>query len=474
VTVEKLFREANQRGVSYQQYAWDVMNSLFRRSRPLFHGDIDTGMVYHYITYPATLDPAIVNDLWVAANGLGIPFQLCAAADTDTIAMYQLAAPFEIYRLRDLEMWEWAYENQMHGNRNLHGRSPDLMRYEDEEGVEHFREMTSWYDYPAITFRRDPTREDPKTGKCCHEGEVRLEIDKLLNRARKLGVLYSQQDSNHKWQFFRVSFGRTRDWQLELERLYPDWATGLLPTGKDLVAQIAAQNGRSIHDLSRSVFLRQGGLLETPRCSEELAWTYAKRVLYAHRPMLIEIREAVELMEKWSAAVEAFNTGIECQWVPAKLIRIMQSRLIYRDDMGAWRNADTGSILMMPPIWLRAQNPEEAVLIAKGLELFALHRILSSRGEKVYHHLIDDLLPKAQQVVMAAQNPVLLQNTFDQIQEMLARERAVLEDYGADLSDPERVPAPGFVAAMEEMGIPEEILPEMCQFYHYANLWDRL
>jgi hypothetical protein len=156
----------------------------------------------------------------------------------------------------------------------------------------------------------------------------------------------------------------------------------------------------------------------------------------------------------------------------------MQSHLIYRDDNGVWKNEDAGTILVnlssMMLSRLRFQNPKEAALIDKGFELFALHRILSSRGEKVYHHLIDDLLPKAQQVVMAAQNPVLLQNTFDQIQEMLARECAVLENYGADLWEPEKKPGHRFVAAMEEVGIPGELLSEMCQFYHYANLWDRL
>ena len=473
VSIQKLFVQIQQ-NVSYTQYADDIVEKLDLQSKFLFDGN--TGSREHkYVVYPANLDGAIVTAIQNAATNRGIS-GFYASMYADSIMMYRFAAPFEIYQLRHLKEWEQQYLRRKERNNNLlHGRSPDIRHEESANGTVSYTDNSNWFDYPSICPEEDPTRM--RAGGIPHEGKIRLEIDELLEKAKKLGVIYSEQ-LNGSWRYSRIHFDRFLNWNFDLFGLTPMDEMGHLPTGIKLAEAVAKMNRYELKDLTRVVKLDTGGLMETPRSSEEWAWTYAKRVLYAHRPMLKEIRETVELMEKWNAVVADYNIDIDRVLLPAKLIRIMQSHLIFRDDNGVWKNDDAGTILVnlssMMLSRLRFQNPKEAALIDKGFELFALHRILSSRGEKEYHQLIDELLPKAQQVIMAFQDPELLQTTFEKIDSKLMQERTALESYGADLSSPENKPTSGFVSKMAGLGIQSEMLPEMCKFYHYANMWGQL
>ena len=473
VSIQKLFAQIQQ-SVSYEQYARDIVERLELQSKLLFDGNAGS-KEHKYLVYPANLEKEVADAIRNAATNRGIS-GFYASMYADSVMMYRFAAPFEVYHLRHLKDWEQQYLRRKEKNNNLlHGRSPDIRHDASANGTVFYTDNSNWFDYPSICPEEDPTKM--RAGGIPHEGKVRLEIDELLEKAKKLGVLYSEQ-INGSWRYSRIHFDRFLNWNFDVFGLTPVDEMGHLPTGIALAEAVAKMNRYKLQDLSSAVKLDAGGLMETPRSSEEWAWTYAKRTLYAHRPMLKEIRETVELMEKWNAVVTEVNIDIDRVLLPAKLIRIMQSHLIYRDDNGVWKNEEAGTILAnlssMMLSRLRFQNPKEAALIDKGFELFALHRILSSRGEKEYHQLIDELLPKAQQVILAFEDPDLLQDTFEQIDKKLTQERTLLETQGADLSNPESKPTTKFVKAMTELGIQTELLPDMCKFYHYANMWGQL
>lgn len=472
VSIQKLFTQISQT-VSHNQYAEDIVERLDLQSQFLFDGNTG-GKEHKYLVYPAHLDGAIVTAIQNAARAKGIS-GFYESDYADSIMMYRFAAPFEVYQLNHLKEWEQQYlRRQANSNNLLHGRSPDIREEKTANGSVYYVDNSHWFDYPSICPEEDPTRMRP--GGIPHEGEVRLEIDKLLKKALELGVLYSEQ-VNGGWCYSRIHFDRYLDWRFDEFALTPVDQVGHLPTGKALAEAVARMNRCEFRDLTRVVKLHNGGLMETPRSTEQWAWTYAKRVLYAHRPMLKEIRETVELMEKWNAVVAEVNMEIDRGMLPARLIRIMQSHLIYRDDNGVWKNEDDDTILVnLSPMMinqLKFRNPRVAALLTGGFELFALHLLLTARGEAEYHKLIDALLPKAQDVIMQFKDPELLQTTFEWVDGKLTKECELLEGYGADLADPDGKPTAGFVKKMADLRIQAEMLPELCKFYCCAKMWDQ-
>ena len=472
VSIQKLFTEVNQT-VSYDQYADDIVERLDLQSRFLFDGTV-AGKEHKYLVYPAKLDGAIVTAIQNAARTRGIS-GFYESEYADSIMMYRFAAPFEVYHLNHLKEWEQQYlRRQATVNNLLHGRTPDIREEKTANGSVYYVDNSNWFDYPSICPEEDPTK--PRAGGIPHEGEVRLEIDKLLKKARDLGVIYCEA-VNGGYQYSRIHFDRFLDWRFDVFALTPVDQMGHLPTGKALAEAIANMNRYEFRDLTRPVMLACGGLMETPRSTEEWAWTYAKRILYAHRPMLKEIRETVGLMEKWNAVADEINRKIDRKLLPAKLIRIMQSHLIYRDNNGVWKNEDNNDaiLLNLSPMMieeLQFTNPAEAALITSGFELFAFHRILNARGEAEYHKLLEDLLPKAKTEI--AHNGTALLPIFRQVSSILNQQCTLLESYGADLNDPTSKPAAKLVDKMAEFGIQADVVPEICQFYCYAKKWNTI
>lgn len=478
VSIEKLFKQVNQRDVDYKQYARQVINALTLKSKLLFNGNIDENLIYRYIMYPSVLntsDPAIVAALQEAAQGLVAPGNFYASTYADSIAMYQLAAPFEIYHLHDLEKWEKQYDEKMSRISGLHGRSPDLKQHTDAMGTVSFEELTSWYDYPAISFKKDPTKKDPQTGERCHEGDVRLEIDKMLETARKLGVLYSKETSPDKWSYYRVYCDKSRDWEFDETLVRPDKETGLLPTGVKLVEAVAAQNGSSVAELSRCVELHNGGLLNEPH-SKDWAWIYAKRVLYVHRPMLIEIRDTIEKFAKWNEQVEAYNESLRRKWMPAKMIRMMQGHVLFSDGEGFWSLEDSDNVVTnLSEAGLRSlgrRSPKEAALVENGFVLFYLYNALMRRKE-IQDGGMDKLLEQANQAITAWGDPELLDACFDLVDKMMREEISKLEKLGGSVDDPTKKPLQKYVAKMDELGL-NDYVTSICEFYAMAKLWKRV
>lgn len=467
VSIQTLFASISQT-VSNDQFAQDIVGRLKMQSQFMFDGDIGAN-IHKYVVYPSNLSDAIKQAIQRNAVGYGTYESMYA----DSIMMYHFAAPFEIYHLRRLKDWEKQYMVRKDQNNHLmHGRSPDIRREVRADGTPVFSDNSTWIDYPSICPEPDPTRM--REGGRPHEGEVRLKIDALLDEAKKLGVLYSEKTAEG-WRYNRIYFDRYMEWRFDEFELDQD-DLGLLPTGKALAAAVAKMNKCRIEDMTRVVELSAAGVMSAARSTEEWAWTYAKRVLYAHRPMLKEIREAVEMMRVWTAIVDAANGDAKWQLVPAKLIRIMQSHLIYKDSNEVWRNDDDGSIILnlsgQNLSRLRFQKPKEANLIEKGFGLYALHRVIKSKGDEDYLALVDNLLPKAQKTIEAFVDADLLTASFEQVDGQLTKECALVERLGGDISTMNAQQVSKFTREMEALGIQADMLEDLCNFYCSAKKWN--
>lgn len=479
VSIENLFNQVQTLNVNYDQYAQQIIDELSLRSQTLFNGTINGNLYSRYIMYPQSLtanNPAIVQAIQNAAAQKFPGIGFYGSAYADSIAMYQLAAPFEVYRLNELNNWERQYNLKMHGNNGLHGRTPDLRKIMDAAGTATYVDNSDWHDYPAITAVADPTQPNAD-GEISHEGQVRIKINKLLEEARKLGVLYSQQDANGKWSVCRVNCDKRSQWSFNESLMIPD-NDGLLPTGKALAEAVANQNGKMLADMSRVVELHNGGLMNETHTTEDWAWYYAKRVLYVHRPMLVEIRETVEKFRVWGAQVDEANKAAMQKWQPAKMIRIMQAHLLYKDDAGYWKleGQSATAVANLSESGLnrmRNRDPQEAALVDGGFELFCVYRALVERAD-MKDGGMDKLLAEAKQVISDWLDEEVLDQSFAFVDKKLKEESELLEKLGGNLASPEKKPLAKFVTAMAELDIDESKLTDLCRFYSMAKLWKKV
>ena len=477
--VEELFQHSS---LGAAQFANQIVNKLSAKSVPLFNGDLPGGDRYCYMIYPRNLSPAVRMMLEHAALNMVQPWvSFCESEDADTVMFYQLVAPFEMYRLAELSEWEKVYleYKQICGN-GLHGRSPDVVRRLNANGVVSYEEVTSWFDYPAITYSRDHKAADPVTKKISHEGQVRIEMDKLIKEARKKGILYSHKTNNDTWIIRYVRLGCSRNWQFDDALLKPDRETGLLPEGRELLEQILAQNRTTLRDCSRVVRLAYAGLLSREHSSEAYAWEYASRVLYAHRPMFIEIREALEKVRPWFDAAEAINTEIKREWNPAKMYKLIQGGIltqikkdlwVVRDDRGA--QVAVANINPAKLELLRNCKPREAAIVDAGLNLYYLFDKLM---KEISNEELDEALERA--------NERLSDDEFIDSDELLAANAMVrtmlsgeLERISAMLADPESgcESREAFARNLAQRGITKEELPdEILDFYKRIRWWEEL
>lgn len=472
VTVENLFNQAQQRGIPYPAFAQQIIGELKHKSVPLCNADFDWHSGYTYLLYPQSLqvnNPAIAHAIECAAAPGAVAF---ASNSTDCITMYQFVVPFEIYRLRDLAQWERRYEMKMEAdpNNGLHGYSPDITETLDNKGTPHFVEGMSWYDYPAITYRNDPKQPDPVTGRLSHEGRMRRELDKMIAEAKELGVLYSEHTESG-WIIQRVFCDKGRDWQFDPECCRPDPETELLPLGKALAEAVAHQNGRTLEEISRTVELAYGGIFSRPAPTEELAWRNAARVLRAHVPMFVEVRETIKYFVAWAKEIENCNERITAERLPAQMIWMLKGGALYREAFGAWMlvlpNGKEICVANLPIFGLMHLSDEDKFLVGNGLLGYYLYKKLGSLHEDY------------NEVAACAKN-AFHPNNIGQLQkgEELAAvffaERDALADKGAKLNgDPDAPVAKALVEAMGGALDPAE-LKKIQMFYGRIGLWEYL
>ena len=299
-----------------------------------------------------------------------------------------------------------------------------------------------------------------------HEGEVRAKIDELLEDAKKLGVLYIQQDPAGQWYVNRVFCFNPTSWHFNETLVPADAKTGKMPTGLDLVKAVLAQNNKTLGQVSKTVELLDGGLMNQHQSTEEWAWYYAKRVLYAHRPMLAEIRETVKLFRKWTININKYNEELEQQLNAAKMIRIMQANVLSADSQGFWKlNGDIVANLSAAGLkMLSMKSPKEASLVKAGFVLYYLYKKLDGIS-------LDPMLKKAQVAIEKWDGAGTIADSMELTEKMMQGETEKLEILGGELNEE---PTQKFRDKLKELKIDPQEAEDILAFYNNVQMWDTL
>lgn len=476
IQMEELFSNA---AMNSDDLAGWIVRSLKMQSGPLLCGALSGRNTRQFVVYPTNLQGAFQSAIDRAAQRELVPWvHTYSSADTDSVMMYQLDAPFELYRLAELKDWEKRYDEQIRYTGNcLHGMSPDLVRETDGQGrFLACSERTAWYDYPAITYSSDHKAPDPVTGRVSHEGEVRMDMDRVIEAAREKGILYSQQTASG-WVIRRIRLDRARSWSFDEGLLTPNEDTGLLPEKDDLLRQILAQNGSTPADISKVVRLDYAGLLSRPHTTEQWAWDYASRVLYAHRPMFNEIRDTLEQTEPWFKRVDAINRSIMRNRFPAVMYRLIQGGMLKWYENGNWefRDADGDEMVVVnfSPARLerlRHYKHVDAAILDTGLKLYNLFC-------KLVKCVTEDEMIEALERARENLNDedYIFSEAFlaadKGVKDALDTELEIIWSLGGNLEDPSD-PGGEFVRNLAERGIVREGQPaEILEFYRMIRCW---
>lgn len=349
VSIEQVFSVyANTANINFKTTANNTIAALAAVSQPLINADLPSTNNYSfiYVLYPSALanavnGPAIVAELQAAAavTWPNQKVELYQSDSADAICVYQLVAPWEIYRLRGLRDWETQYEYYVkQPNMLLHGLSPDVTVTKVPGQPTTYTEEIPWKDYPPIAKPdRDPRLRDD-TGKHSREGELLLALDALIAKARELGVLYEDQLPGGNFVVKRANCSKAIDWRLDTSALLVA-NNNVLPLGKDFMAALAVQNGTTLDNISRTVELKDnGGVLGMPMPTSELAWKYAADTLRVHMPMRIEIRNTVRQVEElFAQAQRAYQAQLQTlRQEPAIMAEMIKSGTFFCDDKGVW------------------------------------------------------------------------------------------------------------------------------------------
>lgn len=351
VSIQTMFDELNRNGHSYNSTANSVIASLAAKSRPQFNGQVQPS--YVAAVYPASLDiaggsgPAIAKALKQAfeLKFQGMSLQVFSSADADSIRCYQVAAPFEMYKLTDLAAWEKEYEAKLMAASSVHeniSKSVASMLHcmsPEAEGTmgDVYKETMPWEDYPAVTLQGDPRIPNAKNGMISREGYARIKLDEVVEEAKKLGVLYVEETAAG-YLVKRVNCDMSKRWdRFSLMSCRQDPKTHMILLGRDLAQSVAIQHGiDDLNHISKAVILLEGGILSGAAASEEQAWRNAARVLRAHIPMYREVLSTLDKFREWSRDILDYNEKVMQQYRPAKALHLMKSLLVSKNASGAW------------------------------------------------------------------------------------------------------------------------------------------
>lgn len=480
VSIEAMFGELLKAGISYEKTARLIIERLAATSVPQFNGSISSD--YIYVVYPASLSGndqgrKIIEALKEAIDNAfaGKSPQVLASDDTGTIRMYQLAAPFEVYRLSALKEWEEYYEAALRDpGSGLHGLSPDLTRSTSDETGISYAERIGWSRYPAITLQRgDPRQKDPTTGEISHEGQRRLEMDQIIEKARELGVLYSQQ-TPHGWVIRRVHCDKSTTWdRFDIFSCQPDPKTGFLPMGKKLAETVATLHGKTLEAISQEVHLTYGGVLETPRSTEELAWKYAIRTLYAHMPMYIEVRDTLENhFLGWGSQILAFNATLIQRLRPAKMVLMMKARRLYAKPDGAWvlrlKGGAERNLAALTDAMKQFLLPKDKRMIDGGMLAYYLFgKLEAALPGKEFDDFYRFSMDCYQELISTSDTETL--TLGKETADLVAKEAEALTAKGARLGESTEV-SERFLTEMRDFGLAESELKALQVFYHRVSM----
>lgn len=484
--IEKTFTAIKAAGTDYSVFADQVIQTLALASGLMFNGTVDAGDYYRYLMYPSALrstaeGTTIAQAIETAATNRFGAIRAYASDDADSIKIYQLAAPFEIYRLNDLKVWEDNYFAKY--DELLHGVSPDADKIEVPGQAPRYKENTSWKDYPSIVpSASDPKVPDPTTGNISHEGKLRIKLAEMIKRARALGVLYSKQE-NEGFRVYRVNCDKSRNWTLELFNLSRN-ELGLLPVGAELAGIIASENGTTLEAISKPVELNQGGVLMKPHITEAAAWDYTERVLRAHMPMQAEVRRTVAKFEEWYKIIEAENTKIMERLKPAKMIFMIRARMLYRDETGLWKiklgNGAEKTVANLSDSGLQMlemTDPKGARFVRNGFSAYFIYTKLAAMSElkcegfdRIYNAARERLVQLGDQGDQDALMAGIQMAAF------MDDEIKAIEAIGGALSDGEDANLREvFIGAMQEKQISDNAaMKDIRTFYVRASKWNMM
>lgn len=485
VSVEEMFVQLEKNGLSVTSVANTVIKNLFAQSKPQFNGDIPANSRFGFIMYPSALSGTakgqeIAAALCDAAGSICPGVQVYATDDTQSIMFYQQATTLEVYRLNELRLWESYYEN---GTKSiqvpesyLHGLSPDVVANTVPGEGTTYTENLPWADYPPITIREgDPRLPDPISGEISREGKFLIEMDKMINRARKLGVLYSEKTPKG-WIVKRVHCNKATQWRFDVMECNQDPMTGLLPLGKELAEAVAAQNLQTLEQMSRVVALNMGGILDKPHISEEKAWEFAKVTLRAHVPMYIEVRETLRKFEAWAKNIEEFNREIMARLLPAKMIWLVKGRVLRRNEDGTWVYIQTDgkpkNIAVLTETMKKFMAPKDKFLVENGLLAYYLFGKLSVILPDMKS--FDEAFNRAKMAIenMASEGEIDELTAGEELAAAFLAERDALAEKGARLDGSEGEPKSAFVKAFPS--IDKSKLQDIDGFYYRAGMWEIL
>ena len=496
LSIEKTFEAINETGTDYTSFARAVVEKLVQASGIMLRANIHDENYMRYLIYPASLGLSadgkeIADALKAAASNAVNRIQIQASEDTDSIKLYQIAAPFELYRLQsegtnqgDHDLRDWENNYMVRFDDLIHGMSQDVETEIVPGQAPRYTEITPWKDYPSVLrYNTDPKQPDPVSGAVCYEGQVRRKLAELIERARKLGVLYCKKAGDQQYTVYRVNCDRSINWSLDLS-IMPRDALGLLPTGMALADAVASQNGRRLEDISRAVELSQGGLLSGPHTTEEWAWKWVERTLRAHMPMMIEIRNTVQKFEAWYKIIEKENALVLARMKPAKMIFMIRGQVLRCDENGMWKlklaNGMEKPIANMGANGMRMlemTNPKGARLIKNGFSAYYLFSGLMKQVEmqgdgfdEAYERSRRRLGELAEEFDEAAIMAGVEMSDF------VLKEAEALNELGAMLSEGEDANLRGsFLEAMKRKDITDEAqIRDIRSFYLRAMLWEQL
>lgn len=345
VSIANIFNELNTNNISFANTANKIVAQLAAVGQPLINAALPANSTHKYIVYPSSLASSLngaqivaaLNQA-VAAQWPGNTVQTYQSDDADAICLYQLVTPWEIYCLNGLKDWEIQYESFVEADGSfLHGMSPAVTETMSAGKIPEYTEEISWKDFPPITVPNGNLRLKDARGNLSREGNLLLELDALIEKAKALGVLYAEATPSG-FIVKRASCDKSIDWTLDPVALLAA-NSGVLPQGKDFMSSLAVQNGTTLDNISRTVKLEgNGGVLDRAMPTDVLAWKYAAKTLRVHVPMFIEVRNTASLVETLFAQAQgAYQAQLQTlRQEPAIMAEMIKSGTFFCDDKGVW------------------------------------------------------------------------------------------------------------------------------------------
>lgn len=494
VSIQAMFDELNNNGHSYAATAKSVANSLAAKSRPQFNGQLEPSFVA--AVYPAALETAGGSGLQIAQalkeafelRFMGKSLQVFSSVDADSIRCYQVAAPFEMYKLTELASWEKEYEAKLNAAKPiantiskgvasmLHTMSPEA------EGVmgQVYKEIMPWEDYPSITLQKNDPRIPVRQGSqsvISREGKARIKLDAIIDEAKKLGVLYADENEGNYLVYCVYCDPTVSNWdKFKLNGCSTDKRTKMILLGKDLAQSIARQHGIDLGTISRPVILAEAGILSGAATSEELAWKNAARVLRAHVPMYCQVLSTLEKFRAWSKDILEYNRGVMQRFRPAKALHLMKSLLVEQDSEGVWElrvaNGGKETLANLSAAMVGYLEPKDRRLLDNRMLSYFLYQAIENA-------LPEEALDERYSASRVRYSELLKQMAHEELLKgkeqvsIAVTEAAALVEKGMRMDGSDGI-TEKFRKEMTALGLKEEELAAIQSYYYRTALIDSL